>query len=132
MAIVFWFCFFVQLQYAYYKNRAYSLTSPLSMQSYRSKRKFLHKEGVQLPQDLFGRPIWSIWSTWSYGQYGQYDQYQVIYQCHDIPMSCNMVCFFVLEHHDIMWICSTLHKNSSLLNNVSSRSWKIRLKLGNL
>ena len=42
------------------ENRAYSLTWPLSMQSYRSKRNFLHKKGVQLPQDLFGRPIWLL------------------------------------------------------------------------
>ena len=41
--------------------RAYSLTWPASMQIYGNKRKFLHKKRVQLPQDLFGAPIWPPW-----------------------------------------------------------------------
>ena len=41
--------------------RAYSLTWPASMQIYGNKRKFLHKKRVQLPQDLFGTPIWPPW-----------------------------------------------------------------------
>ena len=39
-------------------KRAFSLTWPPAMQIYRNKRKFLHKEIVQLPQDPFGTPTW--------------------------------------------------------------------------
>ena len=41
--------------------RAYSRTWPASMQIYGNKRN-LHKKRVQLPQHLFGTPIWLPWS----------------------------------------------------------------------
>ena len=40
----------------YYK--AFSLTWLASMQIYWSKRKRLHKKGVQLPHEWFGTPTW--------------------------------------------------------------------------
>ena len=43
-------------------NRAFSLTWPASMQIYGNKRKCLHKEREQLPQDWFGTP--PIWPPW--------------------------------------------------------------------
>ena len=39
----------------------FALTWPASMQIYWNKRKRLYKKGVQLPQDLFGTPIWPLW-----------------------------------------------------------------------
>ena len=52
--------------------RVFSLTWPASMQIYWNKRKRLHKKGVQLPQDWFGKPTWPpfhcfgtpIWPPW--------------------------------------------------------------------
>ena len=39
-------------------NGAFSLTWPVFMQTYWNKIKDLHKKRVQVPQDLFGTPIW--------------------------------------------------------------------------
>ena len=41
--------------------RVFSLTWPAFIQIYCNKRKRLHKKRVQLPQDLFGTPIWPPW-----------------------------------------------------------------------
>ena len=38
--------------------KVFSLTWPASMLIHWSKRKFLHKKRVQLPQVLFGTPTW--------------------------------------------------------------------------
>ena len=48
--------------------RAFSLTLPASMQIYGNKRKRLHKERVQLPEDWFGTPtcmaaVLLFWNT---------------------------------------------------------------------
>ena len=45
---------------------AFSLTCPSLMKMFWNKRSFLRKKSVQLPQDLFGMPIWPpllVWST---------------------------------------------------------------------
>ena len=52
--------------------RAYAFTCMAAMQIYWNKRTFLHKESVELPQDLFGSPTWPpshcfgtpIWLPW--------------------------------------------------------------------
>ena len=52
--------------------RAFSVTRPASMPIYWNKRKHLHVERVQLPQDFLGTPTWPpfhcfrtpIWPPW--------------------------------------------------------------------
>ena len=55
-----------------WRNRAFSLTWPASMQIYWDKRKHLHKKRVQLPKDFFGTPTWPPFHCFGH-QYGRLD-----------------------------------------------------------